>query len=72
MDSESKTPLDFEGVQLSEKSSGIEQQPSYPQDGDAQDEAMAAFKGIDEAIEVDEATDRRLLRKIDMILMPVS
>ena len=59
-----------EGVQVPHMAA-IEQQPiSVYQHGD-QDEAMAAFEGCARGAEVDKATDRRLLRKIDMILMPV-
>lgn len=36
------------------------------------DEAMKAFAGLEgEAVVLDEATNKRLLRKIDMNLMPV-
>ena len=60
-----------DGVQVPHVAA-IEQQPiSMYQRGD-QDEAMAAFEGLGKVAEVDKATDRRLLRKIDMILMPVS
>ncbi len=36
------------------------------------DEAMKAFEGLEgEAIMIDEATNKRLLRKIDMNIMPL-
>lgn len=37
------------------------------------DEAMKAFQGMEgEVIEIDDATNKRLLRRIDWHLMPVS
>ena len=35
------------------------------------DEAINAFEGLDSPLVLDEATNKRLLRKIDMMLMPV-
>lgn len=50
----------------------VEGKPSLLQEDKGQDEAMAAFEGLNKVIEVDEAPDRRLLRKIDLILLPVN
>ena len=36
------------------------------------DEALKAFSDSAESVILDEATERRLLRRIDMMLMPVS
>ena len=45
---------------------------TYSRDIKHADEALGAFAGYEGAVEVmDEATSRRLLRKIDMRLMPV-
>jgi ACS family allantoate permease-like MFS transporter len=42
----------------------------HSQDADAALKAFAGYEGA--VIEIDEATNKRLLRKIDMHLMPVS
>ena len=60
-----------EGVRVSQMPR-VEQQPGMLRQDQTRDEAMAAFEGLDEEVEVDKATDLRLLRKIDLILMPVS
>lgn len=60
-----------EGVQVPQ-TPGTEQQPSSLHQDGGQDEAVAAFEGLDEGVIIDKATDRRLVRKIDVILMPVS
>ena len=51
---------------------GARQTSSHGYRAGEHDEAMAAFESLDEKIELDEATNRRLLRKIDLALMPVS
>lgn len=70
MDSVGEGHLDSKGVQTSH-SLEVEQSANiYQREG--QDEAMKAFQDREEVVIVDEATNRRLLKRIDLILMPVS
>lgn len=72
MEDEKKAYLaDLEKEPISPVDSGAAPAEVLKHAGDA-DEAMKAFAGHEgEIVELDEATNKRLLRKIDMHLMPV-
>lgn len=64
-------PLDMEKESISPEITGTAPEEVLKHSNDA-DEAMKAFAGHDgEVLVLDEATNKRLLRKIDTNLMPV-
>ena len=64
-------PLDVEKESVSPKVTGTASEEVLKHANDA-DDAMKAFAGHEgEMLVLDEATNKRLLRKIDMNLMPV-
>ena len=61
--------LDIEGAEITEVVTSPDHVEKYSENDDEAMKAMATFDG--EPLIMDEATSRRLLRKIDWHLMPV-
>ena len=74
VDEKSMTPLDVEKEAISTEITGEGEAPVVIlKHGNDADEALKAFAGHEgEILVLDEATSKRLLRKIDWNLMPVN
>jgi hypothetical protein len=71
-DSEVEQPLLAEDPEISAlDDTSISTKDQNPKQAENADEALKAIDSSEETIEIDEATKKRLLRKIDLHLLPV-